>query len=59
MLVDLRRLERADLIILAAREIIQALSPNVSEAIPAILGARVNLARGWAPMTLASRPRPR
>ena len=46
MLVDLRRLERADLIILAAREIIQALSPNVSEAIPAILGARVNLARG-------------
>ena len=46
MLVDLRQLERADLIILAAREIIQALSPNVSEAIPAILGARVNLARG-------------
>ena len=46
MLIDLRRLERADLIILAAREIIQALSPNVSEAIPAILGARVNLARG-------------
>jgi DNA-binding CsgD family transcriptional regulator/tetratricopeptide (TPR) repeat protein len=46
MLVDLRRLERADVVIHAAREIIQALSPNVSEAIPAILGARVNLARG-------------
>ena len=46
MLVDLRRLERADMIIHAAREIIQALSPNVSEAIPAILGARVSLARG-------------
>lgn len=46
MLVDLRRLERADMVIHAAREIIQSLRPNVSEAVPAILGARVNLARG-------------
>lgn len=46
MLIDLRQLDRADVIIYAARETIETLRPNVSEAISAILRARVSLARG-------------
>jgi tetratricopeptide (TPR) repeat protein len=45
-LIDLRRLDEAEAVIRAAGDGIRALRRNPSEAIPPILGARVNLAMG-------------
>ena len=45
-LIDIRQLSEAEAVIRAAAESFRAFHPNVSEAIPAILRARVDLALG-------------
>jgi DNA-binding CsgD family transcriptional regulator len=45
-LIDLRRLDQAGAVIRAATDSLQVLRPNVSETIPAILRARIDLAMG-------------
>ena len=46
MLIDVRRLEEAEDVILAASDGIQEFRPSALESVPAVLRARVELARG-------------
>jgi DNA-binding CsgD family transcriptional regulator len=45
-LIDLRQFDQANAVIQAANDSVQAFRPNVSEAIPPILRARIDLAEG-------------